>query len=241
MEYTLSLALVDFLPVLFTVTGFLYIIRLVSSVLPEQGRIAFLGGMLVIAGGFFKAVWKLLMAVSDGTLDINWMEDGLFVFMAPGYVMFTWSVWQTARSVQGRQTLNAWVFPIIFSALLLSVSFYLFDALPGSPAWERILLSVTVLANVISGILLVTFAFRQKLAISGWLFILNLLGIFVLNGLARLPEQPIALQWIEEGINTVSWLAFAAAARTLYHYARGAFGIDPSAIPAQVAAADWNG
>jgi hypothetical protein len=53
-EYTLSLALVDFLPVLFTAVGFAYVIRLVSSVLPAQGRIAFLGGLLVVAGGFLQ-------------------------------------------------------------------------------------------------------------------------------------------------------------------------------------------
>jgi hypothetical protein len=63
-QVPLSLALVDFLPVLFTIIGFVYLIRLVSFVLPGQGRIAFLGGGLVVAGGFFKAIWKLFMAFS---------------------------------------------------------------------------------------------------------------------------------------------------------------------------------
>lgn len=225
-EYTLSLAFVDFLPVLFTGVGFLYVVYLASSVLPVQGRIAFLGGTLVVAGGFFKAVWKLLMALSNGGLDVNWMEDGLFVFMAPGYVMFAWSVWQTARLVQGKRIFSVWMVPFVFIVIMFGASFYLFNSQPDSPAWERVLLSVTVLANVFSGILLVTFAFRQGLPVVGWLFIINLLGIFVLNGLARLSEQPISLQWIEEGINTVSWLAFAVAAYRIYQHARVKFGKD---------------
>jgi hypothetical protein len=41
MEYTLSLALFDFLLVLFAGVGFSYIIRLVSYLLPSQGTVAF--------------------------------------------------------------------------------------------------------------------------------------------------------------------------------------------------------
>ena len=66
MEYPLSLAIVDFLPVLFAGIGFSYITRLVSFILPAQGRIIFWGSALVLAGGFSRAFWKLLMAISQG-------------------------------------------------------------------------------------------------------------------------------------------------------------------------------
>jgi hypothetical protein len=65
------------------------------------------------------------------------------------------------------------------------------------------------------------------------LFIINLVGVFLLNGLARMPEQTIALQWIEESINTVSWLAFAVAAYKIYQHTRAAFGVDAQAMPVQ--------
>lgn len=228
MEYTLSLALVDFLPVFFTAVGFTYIVRLVTYILPLHGKIARLGAALTVAGGLFKAVWKLLMAASGGTIDVNWMEDGLFVFMAPGYSMLAWSIWQTARSVQGKRIFSAWLVPLVFVVLMFAAAYSLFRSQPDSPAWERILLSSTVLATLVSGILLIVLAFRQKLAAAGWLFILNLVGIFILNGLARLPEQPIAMQWVEEGINAVSWLAFAIAASSVYQHARAKFGVDAS-------------
>jgi len=226
MEFTLSLALLDFVPVLLTAIGLIYIIRLVFSILPAQGRIAFLGGLLVVAGGFFRATWKLLMALSHGAQDVNWMENGLFVLMAPGYVMFAWSVWQVSRSVQGKKILNVWLVPVLTSVLLLGTSYYLFVAQTDSLAWKRVLLTMTVIANFVSGILLIIFAFRQKLSMAGWLFIINLVAIFVLNGLARLPEQPVFLHWIDEGINTVSCLGFVIAAKTVYQYVRVNFGVD---------------
>ena len=225
MEYTLSLALVDFLPVLFTAIGLYFIFRMVKHINIEQGNVALLGAILTIAGGFFKAVWKIFMASSGGAIDIDWMENGLFVWMAPGYTLLLWSVWQTVRTVQGKKTFNVWIPPVIFIALMFAGSYYLFTSNPASPAWERVLLSVMVLATVITGILLIVFGFRQKLPLTGWLFIINLVGIFLLNGLARMDEQTIALQWAEESINTISWLCFAFASKKIFEHTRDNFGV----------------
>jgi hypothetical protein len=225
MEFSLSLALLDFVPVLLTAIGFFYLIRLTFSVLPVQGRIAFLGGALIVLGGFFKALWKLLMALSNSTVDIGWMEAGLFVFLASGYLLFAWSMWQVARSVQGKRIFGAWLVPSLTSLITLGTSYYLFISLPDSPAWERVLLSVTVLANFISGILLIVLAFRQKLSLAGWLFLLNLVCVFALNGLAR-TSQTTLINWINESVNTLSCLGFMLAAKIVYEYARVHFGVD---------------
>ena len=56
-----------------------------------------------------------------------------------------------------------------------------------------------------------------------------------MSGMARLSEQPIPLQWIEEVINTISWLAFAFGARILYQYARINFGVDAPTSPCTTA------
>ena len=231
MEYTLPLALMDFLPVLFAGVGFLFISRLVSFVLPRQGRIAFLGGCLIVTGGFLTAFWKLLMALSAGTLDITWMQNSLFVFMAPGYILLAWSVWQTVRSVQGKSVFNSWALPLLMILVMFLSAYFFFRTNPKSPAWERVLLSMMVLATALTGVLLIAFAFRLKLYLAGGLFIVNLLTIFLLNGMARLPEQSIRLQWVEEGINTVRWLAFASGAWILFRYARLNFGVDSSRLP----------
>jgi Zn-dependent protease len=93
---------------------------------------------------------------------------------------------------------------------------------------------MTVLANFVSGILLIVFAFRQKLSLAGWLFLLNLVCVFALNGLARI-SQTILIHWVNEGINTLSCLGFMIAGKIVYEYAREHFGVDPSLKTAQVA------
>jgi hypothetical protein len=234
-EYTLSLALVDFLPVIFTAIGLSYIARMVSHIDEAQGRAAWLGIVLTVTGGGLKAIWKLLMAASGSTINIVFFEESLFAFMAPGYTLLTWAVWQTIRKVNGRRTFHAWAAPGIFIVLMFALSFYFAQTRPDSPAWERVLLSVMVLMTVITGLALTYFGFRQKMPVAGVLFITNLVGVFVLNGMARLPEQTIFLQWIEESINTASWLAFAIAAWQIYRYARATYGVGMTA-PELVAA-----
>jgi len=63
------------------------------------------------------------------------------------------------------------------------------------------------------------------MTLAGALFIINLICVFLLSGMARIPEQTITLQWIEESINAISWLCFAIAAKKVYEYARTNFGV----------------
>ena len=223
MEYTISLALVDYLPVIFTAIGFYFLYRMVSHVDTTQGKIFLIGAVLTVMGGLIKATWKLIIA-STGT-DIRWMDDGMFVWMAPGYTILAWSIWQTVRAVREKKTFNVWLTPAIIVTLTLAGSYYLNTSSPDSPAWKLTLLSVMVLASIITSILLIVFAFRQKLTLAGILFIINLIIIFVMNGLARIPEQTIALQWTEESINTISWLCFAVASKKVFENTQENFGV----------------
>ena len=106
-------------------------------------------------------------------------------------------------------------------------SFYFLQTNAGSSAWERVLLTVMVFASLVAGILLIAFAFRLKLFLAGGMFLVNLVVIFILNGMARLSELSISLQWIVEMLNSVAWLAFALGARILFD-ARSNFPINSS-------------
>jgi hypothetical protein len=59
------------------------------------------------------------------------------------------------------------------------------------------------------------------------LYIVNLLIVFVMNGLARAPEQTVLLHWIAESVDTVSCLCFAMAAWIMYQHAPRSVGGDP--------------
>jgi len=223
VEYTISLAFVDFLPVIFTAVGFYFLYKMVTHVDATQGKVFLVGAVLTVIGGFLKAIWKLNIAASGN--DIRWMDDGMFAWMAVGYTIIAWAIWQTVRAVQGKKTLNAWIVPTVISALTLAGSYYLNVSMPDSSAWKLTLLSVMVLASIITSILLIIFAFRQKLTLAGVLFVVNLIIIFVMNGLARMPEQTIALQWIEESVNSISWFCFAIASKKIYEYTQATFGV----------------
>jgi hypothetical protein len=223
MEYTLSLALVDFLPVTFTAIGFYFLYRMITHVNAAQGKVAALGALLVVMGGLLKAIWKTIMASTGGATNIIWMDDGLFAWMAPGYVILAWSVWQTVRSVRGQKTFHTWLVPALIAALTLGFAYYLFTS--QSDRWNLVLLIVMVLATVVTSVLLIVFAFRSKMTLAGVLFIINIVCVFILSGLARIPEQTIVLQWTEESINTISWLCFAVATKQIFEFAKNNFGV----------------
>jgi len=223
MEYTISLALVDFLPVIFTTVGFYFLYKMVTHVDATQGKVFLVGAVLTVIGGFLKATWKLNIAASGN--DIRWMDDGMFAWMAVGYTLIFWSIWQTVRTVQGKKALNSWIVPTVLSALTLAGAYYLYTSMPESRSWKFTLLGVMSLASIFTSVLLIIFAFRQKLSLAGALFVVNLIVIFLMNGLARMPEQTIALQWIEESINSISWFCFAIASKKIYEFTQSTFGV----------------
>jgi hypothetical protein len=194
--------------------------------------------MMVVTGGLLRALWKLLIVLSNGNLVIDWMGNSLFVLMAPGYVLIAWSIWQLMRSARKKSIRNAWLVPLVLTIVLWGVSYSLAKAQPDSVAWKGILISSTVLASLVSGVLLITFAFRQKLSMAGWLFIVNLVVVFIMNGLARAAEQTVAIHWMAESIDSVSTLCYALGAWIVYQHARTAVLNDPSVGRSLKAATD---
>ncbi len=225
MTYTLPLALTDFLPVAFSAVGMFFVARMVAHLSKTQGQMALIGAGLIVAGGFIKAVWKTIMAATNGTVNIVWMDDGLFVWMAPGFVLMAWAVLSAVQLARGQKPKSVWAVPLGLIAVMFAASIFMAFRRPDSPTWSRVLLGGMVLATVATSVLLIIFAFRQKMSLMAALFILNLVGVFLLNGMARMPDQTIALQWVEEAINAVSWLAFAFAAYKIYQHTRATFGV----------------
>ena len=230
-EYTLSLALVDYLPVLFSLIGMIFIVRMIHQLEESHRPLALVGIILIIGGGAMKATWKLIMALSNSQTNIVFMDDGLFVLMAPGFTLLAWAIWSGVRAVRDKSYPKPiWVVPVI-----IIVAFYglaAFMATRGGRTWNLILLMQVTLANVAALIMLIAFSIREKMPIMAVLFGVNLVLTFVLSGMARVEEQTIALQWMEESVNTVAWLAFAFAAWNVYQYTQTRFSNQMSAEPA---------
>jgi hypothetical protein len=225
--YTLGLALEDFLPVIFSSIGLYFVSRMVKNVNPRLGQMATIGWILVTIGGFLKATWKLTMALTNSQTNIAWFDKGMFMWMSVGFTLLAFALWFVSEIRSGkRQPNRIWLGPAI--VLGLSFAAILFTGFPDLTinTWRFILLGVMTIGNVVMVVLLIQQARYNNLNKMAWLFLVNIVIVFVLSGLARIPEQSIPLQWTEQLLNTFAQGAFAYAAWKL------AGVIAPASVPA---------
>lgn len=211
MEYTVPLALQDFMPVALASAGLFFLAAMIARADRRAGRIALLGAWLIMLGGGLKAAWKLNMAMTGN--DVAWMSNSLFVLLAPGFTLMASALWSAHSRMRGRPLdFDITLVALGMVAVILAVAFVLGLLLPAGSAWKFVLLGVTTVANVVLSVLCIVQAFRMGQRNVAALFIINIVAVLVLQGLARIPEQTIPLQWTEQLINTFSSAAFALAA-----------------------------
>lgn len=210
MDYTVSLALVDFIPVIFSAMGLVLIAQMLGSMNAISQRMAKVAAALIVLGGLSKATWKLIIATTGS--DITVLDNLLFIFLAPGFTLLAWALWSSRRRLAGKAQGSIWLRPLIIIILvgLGALLARLFQ--PDARTWVFFLLGLTTIANVAAGIMLIQQARQHKLMLAAVLFLFNLVIVFALSGLARIPEQTIALQWIEESLNVSGQGAFAFGA-----------------------------
>jgi hypothetical protein len=211
MEHTISLALVDFIPVVFSAIGVVLIARMIAQLHLTSGQVAYVAAALIALGGLSKAGWKLIIA-STGN-DIVWLDELLFIFLGSGFTLMSWALWNARLVLSGQEVPRTiWLRPLAVIALFGGGAIAARLAQPEARYWVYILLMLTTFANLAVGILLIRQARQQSLRLAATFFLFNLIAIIALSGMARVPEQTIALQWIEELINVLAQGAFAIAA-----------------------------
>ena len=211
--YTLGLALEDFIPVIFSSIGLYFVSRMVRNVDARLGQMATIGFILVSIGGFLKATWKLTMAATNSQTNIACFDKGMFMWMSVGFTLLAFALWFMSEIRSGkRQPGRIWLGPSI--VLGLSLVAILFTGFPDLTVntWRFILLGVMTIGNVVMVVLLIQQARYNHLNKMAWLFLANIVIVFILSGLARIPEQSIPLQWTEQLLNTFGQGAFAYAA-----------------------------
>jgi hypothetical protein len=201
---TVPLALWDFVPVLLGGLGCWLLAELAGRRVPTVRAAGMVGAALVFAGGLAKAGWKLVFAL-DGT-DLTVLYDGLFVLLAPGFVLVALSL-LAARSGRPR-----W-FRVGLTAVLAS---YGLAAAVGS---VDAVLPLMVVAATATGVLALLEARSLGDSTAAWLFGVQIALAFALVPLAA-PPQTLGKQWAEETMNAVAQGAFAYAAWRLLRRAR---------------------
>lgn len=190
---SLPLAILDFVPVACFLIGGWYMSRTAEQLCKQHARqAALMGTALVAAGGAAKAVAKLASATGLGNLDP--LGDVHFMLQAPGFLILLVSAVHMRRAAM----------PLPKAHPLLALA-----------AWKISLialmaLAVTGLHGILAGI-----ALRRKARASAAGFALALICLMAMGAAAQ-GEQTIAMQWMEEGINTLGQLGFATGSLLLY-------------------------
>jgi len=210
-DYTLSLALFDYLPVLAAAFGFFSICRYCAIVGHSTGAWVIFVPLIAVTGGFLKATWKVIVVVAD--TNIQWMSDQLFFFLATGYILLASVVLLSLQAERRGQPLRDdwWRIPAVLAALVITAAFLLKQGFE-QRYWAFLLLGVLSVCNLLFAVRLIAHSLVRRNWLSGVLFIVNLVFAYTLVGLARIPDQTAQLQWIEEFLNLFANGALAIAA-----------------------------
>jgi hypothetical protein len=213
------MALQDYMPVIFTAFGLVWLARMVAATDRQCGSMAYAGAALATLGGFNKASWKLIMALTNSTVDLRFLDDSLFFLLGAGFLLMGFALWYMQRRSQEQKLPvlgNIWIVPLLILAVFVGGAVYMGISRPEARTWFFILLGLTTISNFVTGGLAIRQALRQQ---NKWIaagFAFNLVAIFLMTGMARIEPQTIPLEWVAQITNTLSNGAFAIAAYKMY-------------------------
>lgn len=211
-SYSLAVAIFDFIPVAVSAFGLAILADAIGRRHRRLSVVAWAAAIAIPMGGFCKATWKLLVAAQIG--DYTWLENLLFILMAPGFVAIAFALFHTRRAWQAGMTPELATAPI--GRLLFWLAIPVGGALaalafcPLERSWFFWLLGVTTLANF-AFVGHAIYASRVGKLGAGVIvcFVYNLAATLTLSSLARLPDTE-ATAWIQEGVNLSAQGALAA-------------------------------
>jgi len=210
MQPNLALAIEDFLPVLLTFLALLWLGQMILSMHRSSGAVAAFGMVLIVAGRALKAVSKLIWALFGN--PVAWMDDSLFVLMAPGFACFTWALWSAQRSwFQKVSARCVWQVPVVV-LLISGLGVTYATVSEGSRIWFFVTLTtVVIMSTLMSGLLVRQAWWMGRRGIS-LIFAVYLVSTLVLNGMARTTSETISYEWLKQLVNTFAAGIFAFAA-----------------------------
>lgn len=210
-SYSLAVAIFDFIPVAVTAFGLAVIAHAIGQRHPPLRSVTRVAAIAVPLGGFCKASWKLLVALEVG--DWAWLDNLLFILMAPGFVALAFALFHARRAWQQGIAPQAATVPMarlwLWLALPLGGAALAVAFCPLERGWFFWLLGVTTIANFAFVGHAIHAARVGKLGAGVVVcFVYNLLATLALSGLARLPDTE-ATAWIQESVNLSAQLALA--------------------------------
>ena len=211
MEYTLSLAIFNYLPVFATLAGQIIIFRIIKN---RTGILnwgfTIVAVVMIFIAGIAKANWKLIMVVN--MQDIVILKKLLFMGLAPGFTIFAFAIWNVKRISDNKNESKKWFIPILIILLFGAISIYMFSI---DKKWSLPLITLVTISNFIFFFICFKIGRSINLKLWPWLFILSYILSLAMAGIS-VQEQTLTLQWIEEIVNATGTCLFALASWKLY-------------------------
>lgn len=208
LNFPLSMALQNYMPVLLSTLAFYWIAQMVRAKLNGAGNIAMAGVALTFVGGMLKATWKLSMSLTHA--DVALFRDGLFPLIGPGFTLMAFAF--GAR----RDDKRAWLWPLLISGAAWVVAAAVAITVPGR-MWVYVLMGLTTVASTLFMLLLMRESKTQHQMLALILFALNLLGGFGMAGIGAMPNKTLETHWMEQILSTAQNAALAWGAWRLAH------------------------
>jgi len=214
-DFTLGLALYDFVPVILTGIAVYYVAGMVRVLGVPMSKFAYLGAVLVFAAGVSKATWKLNATLTGQ--DLDWLANLLFPLMAPGFALLAAGIWGAGRALREKTSPGwLWLVPMVAICIAFATAAYRLSA-DIERGWFLPIMTLTSLSNIVLTILLFTMAWRQGQRILAALFTVNLAMVFALIPIAQMESFSIAMHWFEQTLTAIGAAAFAYAAYRFFH------------------------
>lgn len=181
--YSIGLALMDYVPNIAFLVGAFFLVKILLMARGKPcSRMVMAGAILIALGGLLKATWKLLYAANVG--DFQAMSQIQFTLIAPGFLALAVAVIILAKK-RGKQ-----VTPLAAMA-----------------GWKVPFLAVMTICSMAANGILTYISFKRGARFAAIGFILAFLGLVAMGGLAS-AEQSVAMQWVEESINSIGQIGF---------------------------------
>ncbi|GEM_PF-476458 len=207
-DFTLGLALYDFVPVILTGVAVYFIARVVRASGVPAAQLATFGAALVFIAGLTKAIWKLIATLAG--VDLVWLASLLFPLMAPGFALLAAGIWASRRRTTPKSAVF-WLMPWIAIAIAFAFAAYRMNA-GIERGWFMPIMSLASLANIILTVLLFMLAWQRGQRVTAVLFTVNLAMVFALIPIAQMESHSIAMHWLEQTLTAIGAAAFAYAA-----------------------------
>jgi len=207
-DFTIGLALYDFVPVALTGIAVFYIACTISYRQVPVAQLAFVGALLVFAAGLSKATWKMIATLAGQ--DVTWLAALLFPLMAPGFALLAAGAWAGQRRPPPASA-AFWLAPIIAMVLAALAAIYRVEA-GIERGWFLPVMMLASLSNILLTVFLFRMAWSRGRPALALLFTVNLAMVFALIPIAQLESHSIAMHWLEQTLTALGAAAFALAA-----------------------------